>query len=323
MVGAFFFVYKYIYDVLNNNSYFLQFLKGMIMTEELHEGGELPVLNKDFEDLQQEPVTLHSDEPAVVSTKDELFAPPRDAVTLPSLGKVYPIGSPLHNAEYVQVRHLTAADEDILTSRSLLRTGKAIDTLLANCLIDKTINPEDLLSGDKNAILTYLRVSGYGPEYKVEISCPGCAEDINYEFDMSVLEMNPLSLEPTLAGENCFDFVMPSGTNIEFKFLNSAEEKEISDTQEKIKKKTNSPIDKNVTTRLKQQIISLNGNSDLTLINDYVDNMPVRDSRSFRSYLEKHNPDVIMKQSFNCTHCGDSQEVDIPISVSFFWPDTE
>ena len=286
----------------------------------------IPLQEENFEDLQTSTVPPVPPVPPSgnkAQVDSELFLAPKDVVTLPSLGKVYPIGSALHGVEQVEVRHLTAADEDILTSRSLLRTGKAIDALLNNCLVNKSINPEELLSGDKNAILTYLRVSGYGPEYNVEIDCPSCAENVKYVFDMSVLEMNPLALDPVTEGENRFEFSLPSGDLVEFKYLNSAEEKEIADTQEKIKKKTNSPIDKNITTRMKQQIISVNGESDLGFINRYVDAMPVRDSRAFRKHLEKNNPDVIMEQEFVCPHCGASEEVDIPITVSFFWPDAE
>ena len=101
------------------------------------------------------------------------FSVPRDYVMLPSKGRIYPADSPLYNLEEIEVRHLTAADEDILTSRALLRTGKAIDTMLSNVLMNKSINVDDFISGDKNAILTFLRITGYGPEYDVEVDCPG------------------------------------------------------------------------------------------------------------------------------------------------------
>lgn len=304
-------------------------LKGKDMKEETQVGdiNDLQVQNDEFEDLQETPKPqqepLHAPQTSHSRPDSELFLAPKDMVTLPSLGKVYPVGTALHNVEQVEVRHLTAADEDILTSRSLLRTGKAIDSLLSNCLVDKSIKPEELLSGDKNAILTYLRVSGYGPEYDVEISCPGCGEDVKHSFDMSTLEMNPLELEPVVVGENRFEFQLPSGDNVTFKFLNSLEERQISEAQEKIKKATNSPIDKNITTRLKHQIVSVNGEADLGFISKYVDAMPVRDSRSFRKHLEVNDPDVIMKQDYTCNMCGVSQEVDIPITVSFFWPDAD
>ena len=95
------------------------------------------------------------------------FTVPRDFVMLPSKGMIYPSDSPLHNLEELEVRHLTAADEDILTSRSLLRSGTAIDTLLDNVIINKSIKAEELISGDKNAIMTFLRITGYGPEYNI------------------------------------------------------------------------------------------------------------------------------------------------------------
>ena len=100
------------------------------------------------------------------------FSVPRDYVMLPSKGRIYPQDSSLYNMEEIEVRHLTAADEDILTSRSLLRSGKAIDTMLSNVIMNKSVRVEDLISGDKNAILTFLRITGYGPEYEVEIDCP-------------------------------------------------------------------------------------------------------------------------------------------------------
>tara|TARA_R110000851_G_scaffold266399_1_gene418841 strand:+ start:557 stop:1426 length:870 start_codon:yes stop_codon:yes gene_type:complete len=251
------------------------------------------------------------------------FVIPRDFVPLPSQGRVYPVTSALYNKTEIEVRYLTAADEDILTSRSLLRSGKALDYLLDNCLIDKSIKTSELISGDKNAILTFLRVTGYGAEYKTEIDCPSCATQLKHAFDLSKLDMKTLDIDPVIEGENKFIFKTPTGTDLEFKFLNSEEDKVISDAQEKIKKITNSPLDTNVTTRLKTQIVSVNGSSDGGYIADYVDAMPVRDSRALRTYIEEHDPDLIMKQDYSCSHCGYEGEVEIPISISFFWPDTE
>lgn len=256
-----------------------------------------------------------------VANEASAFRVPTEFVQIPSFGLVYPPNSPLHNLKEIEVRFMTAADEDILTSRSLLRSGKAIDAVLQNCILDKRINPEDLLSGDKNALITFLRVSGYGPDYKVEIDCPGCEETSKYEFDLSQLQMKTLDIEPLSKGENKFHLQLPSGTHIEFKFLNSAEEKEISDAQDRIKRTTNSPVDRNVTTRLKNTIIAVDGNNDPTLINNYVDSLNVRDSRSLRKYMEDNTPDIDMKQDFECAHCGHRGEVDVPISVGFFWPE--
>jgi hypothetical protein len=251
------------------------------------------------------------------------FKVPTDFVQLPSGGKVYPIESNLYNVKEVELRHLTAADEDILTSRSLLRSGKAIDTVIGACLADKSIVVEDLLSGDKNAIITFLRVSGYGAGYEVEMDCPSCGETSKHEFDLSNLQMKTLDIEPVADGDNRFNFQLPqSKINIEFRFLNSLQDKEITDAQEKLKKRTQSPIDRNVTTRLKNVIISIEGNSDQSYINKFVDTMNVRDSRAIRKYIEDNTPDLDMESDFECVHCGHRGEVEIPITVGFFWPDT-
>ena len=198
------------------------------------------------------------------------FSVPRDFVMLPSKGRIYPSNSPLHNLEEIEVRHLTAADEDILTSRALLRSGKAIDTMLSNVLMNKSINVDELISGDKNAILTFLRITGYGPEYPVEIDCPGCGDTIKHEFDLSKLTMRFLDILPVATGENRFSFQLPSGVEIQFKLLNSAEDAQITEEQEKLKRTTNSPLEKNVTTKYKHQIISVDNNEDQTFINNFV-----------------------------------------------------
>ena len=287
-------------------------------------------INVDLEESKEEKQVLTPEEMAGIERAQKMgaeaneasaFKVPTEFVPLPSFGLVYSPNSPLHNLKEIEVRYMTAANEDILTSRSLLRSGKAIDAVLKNCILDARINPEELLSGDKNALITFLRVSGYGPEYKVEIDCPSCEETSKYEFDLSQLEMKTLDVEPIEQGENRFHIQLPTGTHIEFKFLNSAEEKEISDAQDRIKRSTNSPVDRNVTTRLKNTIISIDGNTDSSLINQYVDTLNVRDSRALRKYMEDNTPDIDMKQEFNCPHCGHRGEVDVPISVGFFWPD--
>ena len=251
------------------------------------------------------------------------FVVPRDFVMIPSKGVIYPVDSPLHGLEELEVRHLTAQDEDVLTSRSLLRSGKALDAVLDNVILNKSIKSNKLISGDKNAILTFLRITGYGPEYIVQIDCPSCNTEIKHEFDLSALNMRFLDVSPIAAGENRFEYTLPSGNQIHFKFLNTEEENNINEQLEKAKKMTNSPFDSNVTTRLKHQIVSVNGDDNPAIINQFVDNMSVRDSRAFRKYFEEIEPDVIMKQDFNCVHCGHRGEVDIPITVCFFWPDSE
>jgi hypothetical protein len=258
---------------------------------------------------------------AMNEDKRSSFTIPRDYVILPTLGKLYPENHPLRNKENVEVRHLTAADEDILTSRSLLRSGKALDVLLQNCIVNKNIDINQLISGDKNSIMTFLRISGYGPEYEVQIDCPGCEEEVQYMFNLSQLPVRTLDLEPSRENDPYFSLTLPSGTVIEFKFLTSAEESEIAEMLELVKRKTNSPLERNITTRYAKQIVSVNGDENSETINEFARYMPVNDSRYFRKFLSDNEPDVIMKQDFVCPLCNHKEEIDIPIGIGFFWPE--
>jgi len=247
------------------------------------------------------------------------FEIPKDLVKLPSAGKIYPSSSPLYKIQEIEVRQMTAADEDILTSRALIRSGKAIDMVIQNCLVDKSINLDDLLLGDKNRLMISLRTSSYGADYNIKVSCPSCAEESDFEADLAKLTVNNLELEPTAEGVNSFAFEVPSGRIIEFKFMTSGDQHKISEAQANLKKATNSQADNNITSRLMNQILSVDGNSDV--VGEYVRNMTARDSRALRKYIDDNEPDVIMKQSFECSACGVSQEVDLPLTVTFFWPE--
>jgi len=265
-----------------------------------------------------------SNKRAEISEKEEErsgFTIPRDQVLLPSMGKLYPTNHPLHGQQFIEVRHLTAADEDILTSRSLLRSGKALDHLLQNCIVDKSINIDDLISGDKNAIMTFLRISGYGEDYEVKIECPSCEEEIQHTFDLTKLAVRTIDLVPEDKNNPTFDLELPSGNWVKFKFLTSAEENEITEVLELTKKKTGSPLERNITTRYSRQILSVNGDDSQDTIQNFIRTMTVRDSRAFRKYLSDNEPDVIMKQEYSCPMCANKEEVDIPIGVGFFWPE--
>ena len=104
-------------------------------------------------------------------------------VDLPSRGSVYPVESNLHGKEALEIRSMTAKEEDILTSRSLLKQGKAMTMLLQSCMLDKSIDPDEMLVGDRNSILVAIRMSGYGQGYACSVDCPLCAESFDEEFD--------------------------------------------------------------------------------------------------------------------------------------------
>jgi len=240
-------------------------------------------------------------------------------VVLPSKGKLYPVGHPLHDAEFIEIKEMTAKEEDILTSRILLKKGTAIDRVLENCIVNKKIDQSALLVGDRNTILLALRMSGYGAEYKVNATCPLCNANQSVEFSLNNIKVRTLDDTPDENG--LFEIFLPkSQTVVKFKFLTAAEETDISKTQDNYRKLTGLDSDNLVTSRIIRQIISINGDSNRNKIVNFVNNMHISDSRLFRNNISKIEPDIIMRDSFTCKECNEVSEVDIPITAEFFWP---
>ena len=125
--------------------------------------------------------------------KDDFgFEIPVETVPLPSGGKCYDADHPLHGKDTVDIRAMTAREEDILTSKALIKKGTVISHLIKSCLIDKRVNPETLLAGDRNALMVALRVTGYGTEYKVEVDCPACGERSKHNFNLMIFGLVPI-----------------------------------------------------------------------------------------------------------------------------------
>lgn len=251
------------------------------------------------------------------------FQVPVDIVPLPSRGKTYPVDSPLHGVDKVEIRAMTAKEEDILMSRALIKKGTVISHLIRSCLIDKRINPEELLSGDRNALMIALRITGYGNEYPVEVTCPACGNKEKHEFDLTELPLRFLEEEPEAPGENVFSVTLPmSKKNVKFKLLTGRDEEELNSAAEAKKKKIGGDIDNLITSRLQRSIISVDGRSDSGFIMNFIRNMPARDSVILRKHMSKIEPGIDMKSDYVCTACGEQSEVDVPIGPTFFWPDT-
>jgi predicted RNA-binding Zn-ribbon protein involved in translation (DUF1610 family) len=248
------------------------------------------------------------------------FVPPAAAVPLPSLGKVYSQGSSLAGKEVLEIKAMTAKEEDILTSRGLLRTGRALDSLLRSCILDRDVDVDQMIVGDRNAALVAIRITGYGQEYKVEIECPACGEKCKHEFDLARLPVKRLGAEPRVPNSNEFVFRLSvSKAEVVFKLLTGADERELSLILERIKK-ISGGLESAVTTRLTQQIISIGGETDRTKLAGMIRNLPARDSRDLRTYVDKISPGVDMNQAFKCDSCGEESEVDVPMGTEFFWP---
>lgn len=251
---------------------------------------------------------------------------PYELVPLPSQGKLYPEEHPLYGEESVQIKAMTATEENILSSPALLKKGMVVDTLIKSCLLNKSIDPRTLLAGDKSTILLAIRISGFGSEYNVRTSCPECSNGFDHSFDLSKVSLKNLSKEPDVPGKNMFTFVLPkSKKTIKFKILTSGDESDILETQEKRKrafKKSGiqSEVDTTVTDRLLRGVVEIDGNKDRKFIEKFIASMPVLDSRALREHIKNIEPDVTFKQEVECPNCGAVETHDIPIGMEFLWP---
>jgi hypothetical protein len=245
---------------------------------------------------------------------------PVEIVPLPSAGVVYPPHSPLHKKELVEIRPMTAREEDILTSKALLKKGTVVTELIKSCMVDKAINPVDLLVGDRNALMVAIRITGYGPEYDAEIECAECNTKAPQQFNLGALPIRRLEIAPVEEGLNLFEFKLPyTKKAVRFKFLTGRDEEEIVTTAEK-QKKLGLQSEQQVTTNLLYSIVSIDGIEDRGKIAGFVRMMPARDSLALRNYIRENEPGIRMRQDTTCPSCGHSEEVSMPIGVSFLWP---
>jgi len=243
------------------------------------------------------------------------FKFPSETVDLPSKGYFYVDGHPLSKGK-VEVKYMTAKEEDILTSQNLIQQGTVIDVLLQTLIVDKTINVNDLLIGDKNAIMVAARILGYGKDYEFEY------EGIDQKIDLSKLSQVELDFKKLTKGVNEFSFELPTSKRIvTFKLLNGHDEKKIG-IEVAARQKISKELSSELTTRLKTIILSIDGNSEQSYINNFVDNEFLsRDSLAFRQYMRTVTPDMDMTTTV-VDSSGKETEVTIPVTVRFFWPTT-
>ena len=238
---------------------------------------------------------------------------PSEVIDLPSEGKLYPKEHPCSNGK-IELKYMTAKEEDILTSSNLIKKGLAIDKLMDSLIITKDVTVNDLLIGDKNAIMIAARILAYGPEYVCKVRTPDGGE-IEHVFNLADCPFKKLPEDVT---ENRFEFELPISKNkVTFKILNGKEEK-IIDREIQSSKKLGSGVSNEVTTRLRHLITSIDGDDEKSIINNFSQNILARDSLSLRNYAVSVTPDIEMKQEIDTG--GDVVVVDIPMTTEFFWP---
>jgi hypothetical protein len=238
---------------------------------------------------------------------------PTEMVDLPSKGLFYPESHPLASGK-VEMKYMTAKEEDILTNKSYIEKGTVIDKLLQSLLVTQ-FDYDDLLLVDKNAIMIAARVLGYGKDYEFIYKGEQCT------IDLSTLEPNLIDENLWKKGKNEFSYTLPAtGHVVTFKLLTHGDEKKISNEikgLQKIYKDTNPEL----TTRLKHIILSVDGDVESRTVRQFVDNnLLARDARSFREYVRSVTPEIEIKFDFEGSN-GIEEGATVPIGLNFFWPD--
>jgi len=274
--------------------------------------GETPPIENTEQQVEQE---QEAPKPALS------FTTPTEIVDLPSKGLYYGEDHPLHGKDSIEIRFMTAKDEDILTSKSLLKKGIAIDRLLQNIIVDKSINVNSLLTGDKNALIVAARVTGYGSSYQTKVTCPQCETPSNVEFD---LEEGGVKGGEEIEGvedqgDGTFVATTPRGNiAVKMKLLDGTAEKALA--QLTARKKKNKQPESTLSDQLRMAILAVEGQEDQALINMFVKSLPASDARYLRDVYARKMPNVDLNHDYECQSCGYEQEMEVPFTTDFFWP---
>jgi hypothetical protein len=254
--------------------------------------------------------------PQIIQKRDFPF--PTEVISLPSKGLCYPESNPLSRGE-VTIKLMTAKEEDILTSTNLIKKGIQLDKLLESIIVEPGVNINDLVIGDKNAILITSRILAFGPEYNVTITDPEEKEPVETVVDLSKIKIKDINYD-LLNSNNEYDFVLPiSNIPIKFKLLTHGDEVAIAkdvEASEKITKQSNE-----ITTRYRRIIVEVNGNRDIGFINNFVINQfRAADSKALRKYISEITPDLDLTFDYVSPYTGETEALKIPFGINFFYP---
>ena len=239
---------------------------------------------------------------------------PTEVITLPSEGKCYPEDHPLSSGE-LEIKYMTAKEEEILASQNLISKGVVLDKLFESIIADKKINIDDIIIGDKNAIVLATRILGYGPEYKIQVP------SIEGQTDLSKVQTKDVDLDK-LNRENIYEWVTPVGKNvIKWRMLTHGDEKMIDTDVRAMNRLNKDGASAELTTRYRYMIKSVDGKEDTKSIVDFVNNkFLARDTRAFRTHIKELQPDMKMEFEYDNPNTGEKEMTPIPMGVGFFWP---
>ncbi len=246
------------------------------------------------------------------------FPFPTEIISLPSKGLVYPESSPLAKGE-ITIKLMTAKEEDILTSATLIKKGIQLDKLLEALVVEPGVNVNDLVIGDKNAILISSRMLAFGPEYIVKINDPFINEEVETSIDLSKTKLKEVD-ESVLRRDNEYSFILPvSKTPIKFKLLTHGDELAIQRDIEASQKATKQANE--ITTRYRRIIVEVDGNRDLGYISNFVSNrLLAGDSKALRKEISAISPDLDLTFDYTSPVTGETEALKIPFGIGFFYP---
>ena len=243
---------------------------------------------------------------------------PTEVISLPSQGKCYPEGNPLSSGQ-IEIKYMTAKEEEILASQNLIRKGVVLDKLFESIIVDKSINVDDILIGDKNAIMLATRILGYGSQYKIQIEGE-LGEKDEISVDLGKVQTKEIDFDK-LNRENRYTFTTKSGTVLEYKLLSHGDEKKIDADVKALERLTKGGTSSELTTRYRFMITSVDGATDTKSITDFINNRFLTiDTRAFREEVRKIQPDINMEFEYEDPQTGEMEVRPIPMGVGFFWP---
>jgi hypothetical protein len=258
---------------------------------------------------------------------------------LPSKGKFYPAGHPWHNKEQVYIKAMTASEEDILMNQAYAKNGETIVRLINACLVGQDRLPlsgdlgmPSILIGDQLALMFFIRIHGFGPDYTTEVKCPSCGKQSKHTFDLTERGLIEGYHNSISDGVNLFEFTLPTcKKKVHFKLPTIADEKEAEELQ-KVAKSNLAKLGKSaqvggiITNSLLLQIQAIE-DANGTMIRDkanlmkFIKYIPARDSSALRKHIKECEPGIDQSVAFECPHCNHSEDVGLPMSKEFFWPD--
>tara|TARA_B100000900_G_scaffold277645_1_gene237403 strand:- start:80 stop:943 length:864 start_codon:yes stop_codon:yes gene_type:complete len=250
------------------------------------------------------------------------FVVPTEVIELPTRGRFYEQDSTLYGRQNVEIRHMTAREEDLLANQSFIEDGSVFDRLLGSILVDKSIDVQELIETDRNAILIAARITGYGSEYSMKMPCSHCRKVCEFVFNLEEREIveNELDGVSFESDSGLFCFQLPKLTlEAKVKVL-TGRDLEYLDKQKQRAEELG--LEHNATINLfRLAVVEVQGISDQSHLNQLFEALPAIDSRKIRSVVNSITPRVSTKQKVACGSCGEESESEVPFTLGFFWPD--